>query len=219
MLCGCSVPYAWGAYYDLGRTGDSWEDAYVISSAEDLISLRSRVNSGSESSGKYYVLASDIDLTSQTGWYGIHGFKGHFDGQNHTVRMNSLSNSLFADIFELVNSDKDSIAIRNLNVTGSVQGDCAGTVVHYLYFGIVENCSFTGDMTPKDSASRFGAGGIVAHLEGGTVRNCRVSGNIGGASYAGGIAGEVLSGDIQYCTIEDKHNNHSFSDRRHCRQN
>ena len=194
----CSLP-AFGEYWDEGRSGNSWEDAYVIRTASDLVSMKNR---SSTDEGKYFVLASDIDLTSETGWSGLY-FRGHFDGQNHTIRINSQTNSVYAGLFERVRSGNDSIAIRNLNVTGSVHGNCAGTIVHYLESGIVENCSFTGDMTSGSGNNRYGAGGIVAHLEGGTVRNCRVSGNISNSGYAGGIIGKVSSGNIQNCTVEE----------------
>ncbi|MBR0257006.1 MAG: hypothetical protein IJQ58_04645, partial [Synergistaceae bacterium] len=77
---------------------------------------------------------------------------------------------------------------------------CTGTVVHYLYSGIVENCSFNGTIACDNTSSSFGAGGFVAHLEGGTVRNCTVTADISGASYTGGIAGEMTSGKIENCT-------------------
>ena len=67
LLC-FDVYAASAAYYDSDRTGDSWEDAYIISSSEDLITLKNRVNGRNEPSGKYYVLNSDIDLTSETDW-------------------------------------------------------------------------------------------------------------------------------------------------------
>ncbi|MBR0035862.1 MAG: hypothetical protein IJP54_09315, partial [Synergistaceae bacterium] len=142
------------AYYDSGRSGDSWEDAYIINSAEDLQTLKDRVDSDEELYGKYYVLASDIDLTSYTDWAGIgdeYDFTGHFDGQNHTIQMNSQTNRLNAGLFNTVDSGNENAAIRNLNVTGTITDDCAGTIVHYLNSGIVENCSFSGTITPSSS--------------------------------------------------------------------
>ncbi|MBQ3447291.1 MAG: hypothetical protein IJG37_06595, partial [Synergistaceae bacterium] len=153
-----------------------------------------------------YVLASDIDLTSYTDWAGIgdeYDFTGHFDGQNHTIQMNSQTNRLNAGLFNTVDSGNENAAIRNLNVTGTITDDCAGTIVHYLNSGIVENCSFSGTITPSSSGGSYGAGGIAAHLKGGTVRNCRVSANISGNYYAGGIAGEVYTGNIENCTVDD----------------
>ena len=185
---------AWAAYYDEGNDGDSWETAYVIDSVEDLELMKSR-----NETEKYYKLTADIDLSSETDWYGIN-FSGHFDGQNHTVRLNITNNDLFAGIFEFL-SGNDSI-IRNLNVTGNVKANCAGTIVHYLNAGLVENCSFTGTITYNSSGDSFGAGGLIAHMDGGTVRNCRVDADISGRNYAGGIAGEISEGRIENCTAD-----------------
>lgn len=205
MFCAVNVQPSSAAYYDSGRSGDSWEDAYIINSAEDLVILKDRVNAAEEPKGKYYVLGANIDITSYTDWDGIGDdsmFTGHFDGQNHTITMDSQHNSVFAGLFHTVDSGNDAVAVRNLNVTGTIKANCAGTIVHYLLSGIVENCSFNGTITPSESSS-YGAGGIVAHLQGGTVRNCRVNADISGNEYAGGIAGEVEDGNIQNCTVED----------------
>lgn len=205
VLC-VNVRTTSAAYYDSGRSGDSWEDAYIISSVEDLITLRDRIDDDEEPYRKYYVLASNIDLTSYTDWEGIwngQDFRGHFDGQNHTIHINSQTNRGYAGLFHAVSSEKNTIAVRNLNITGTINADCAGTIVHYLNSGIVENCSFSGTITPLSSGGAYGAGGIVAHLEGGTVRDCRVTANISGNDYAGGIAGEVYAGNIENCTVDD----------------
>ncbi|MBR1417473.1 MAG: hypothetical protein IJ576_00750, partial [Synergistaceae bacterium] len=53
-----------------GGGSDSWENAYIINTVEDLKQMRDRVNAGTES-GKYYKLAADLDLTAETDWEGI----------------------------------------------------------------------------------------------------------------------------------------------------
>lgn len=195
---------AYGAYYDGSNNGDSWETAYIIASSEDLRLMRDRVNSDEDPGGKYYRLNADIDVTAETDWEGIgeggDSFTGHFDGQNHTIRLNSQTNSVYAGLFNYVETAEGEIAIRNLNVSGTFNGNCVGTIVHYLMSGIMENCTFAGTITCDNESSIFGAGGLIAHLEGGTVRNCTVNADISGASYAGGIAGEMTAGYIQNCT-------------------
>ena len=156
----------------------------------------------SDTERKYYVLAADIDLSEETDWDGP-SFAGHFDGQNHTIIINSQNNIAYAGLFEEVGTEDGEIAIRNLNVTGTVAANCAGTLVHYLESGIVENCTFTGTITRYSDASSFGAGGLIAHINGGTVRNCTVRANITAGAYAGGIAGEASGGSIINCTVED----------------
>lgn len=48
-------------YYDEGNDGDSEATAYVIDSLEDFITMRDRVNNGTENEGKYYRLETDLD--------------------------------------------------------------------------------------------------------------------------------------------------------------
>lgn len=182
------------AYYDEGNDGDSWETAYIIDSVEDFMLMRDRSDSG-----KYYKLNADIDLTSETDWDDLE-FNGYFDGQNHTVRINSQNNYYYAGLFLNVGNRNAKTEIKNLNVTGNVRADCAGTLIHDLNSGTVENCSFNGTITFDTSESNYGAGGLVAHLEGGTVRDCTVNADISGGSYAGGIAGEMTGGTIENCT-------------------
>lgn len=205
LLCSVCVHEVFAEYYDEGNDGESWESAYIIDSVEDLKLMADRI-SNKEEGEKYYKLNTDIDLSSETDWDGAAPFTGHFDGQNHTIKLNSENNSLYAGIFHRIISDNDSIAVRNLNVTGIIKGNCAGTVVHYLDSGIVENCSFNGRIEYNSLSSSFGAGGIVAHMSGGTIRRCRVSADVSGVSYAGGIAGEYSGGRIENCVVEEKTN-------------
>lgn len=191
------------AYYDEGNDGNSWETAYLIDSAEDLKLMRDRVNNGYDG-GKYYKLTADIDLSSETEWKGIGDtysgyFRGHFDGQDHTVRFDVNGSELYDSLFHTVNGT-DTI-IRNINITGSIISRCSGTVVHYLEGGTVENCSFNGTVIVYGDS--FGAGGIIAHQYGGTVSNCRVNANISADNYAGGIVWTLEGGNIRNCTIEE----------------
>ncbi len=202
MFCTGNVQASSAAYYDSGRSGDSWEDAYIINSAEDLVTLKDRVNSSVEPEGKYYVLGADIDLTSYTDWEGIgvsNAFTGHFDGQNHTVTLNIDSENLDAGLFYSIATNEDEIAVRNLNISGTIKGHWVGALSWGLDSGIIENCSFTGTI----EAYGEWAGGLVDLMNGGTIRNCRVNAKISGNEYAGGIAGEVEGGNIQNCTVED----------------
>ncbi|MBR1658252.1 MAG: hypothetical protein IJ697_07280, partial [Synergistaceae bacterium] len=88
-------PFGTSYYYNSGNDGNTWETAYILSSAADFLLLQERVSNGTEGTGKYYKLNANVDMTSVTGWYGIgrdndpskseeeiiHPFTGHFDGQ------------------------------------------------------------------------------------------------------------------------------------------
>lgn len=194
--------FAEAAYYDEGNDGDSWETAYVIRTADDLIALKDRVGEGTEDLGKYYVLASDIDLTSETNWGGIgstgsgnRAFTGHFDGQGYTVTLNSRHDSLF----NTISADNDTIAVRNLNVAGSI-GNNGGGLAWELTSGIIENCSFTGTIGGNGYIM---SGGLVEWMRGGIIRNCTVSADISSeGDDAGGIVASLSGGIIDNCTVE-----------------
>lgn len=196
-----AVQMSSGAYYDIGNDGSSWENAYIIASSEDLLLMCDRVSSGDDGDGKYYMLSADIDISSVTNWRGIgngKNFTGHFDGQGHTITL-----STNRGLFDTVSSDKDTVAVRKLNITGNVN-DNGGALVYTLYSGIIEDCNFTGAIgSASDDAIVINSGGLVECMHGGTVRNCSVSADISSAEgNAGGIAGVISGGSIEYCTVK-----------------
>ncbi len=171
---------------------------YIIDSFEDWLDFRDVASSPD----KYYKLAVDLDLVNLSDDNEIE-FRGHFNGQNHTITYYNYENKVFAALFtEAGGSSVVDTEIKNLNVVGDLSGDCVGTVVHYLYSGaVIENCGFNGRIVRDGQTDAFGAGGIVTHMSGGTVTNCRVSADISGASWVGGIVGEMYSGTVQNCTV------------------
>ena len=213
MMAGLWSGAAFASYWDEGNDGDSWETAYIIDSAEDFMQMRNKTNG---ESGKYYKLTTDLDLTATTGFdFAIFG--GHFDGQNHTVKVN-ISDDFHAALFCWV--ETDGVAVRNLNVEGNVHAKYyAGGIAVRLRQGTVENCTFTGNVEAVNTSSDksiIAAGGIVVFAgdycddeqrttKAGTVNNCRFQGTVSasGTSYAeaGGIVGEVYNGSINSCTV------------------
>ncbi|MBR0079100.1 MAG: hypothetical protein IJP69_01865 [Synergistaceae bacterium] len=214
---------AFAAYYD-NNTGNSWDDAYIIGSVEDFKLMRDRVNSYSET-GKYYKLNSDIDLTNEINWIGIgkisfeganNSFKGHFDGQNHVIKINSETgiNALFHDV-----TTSTDVAIKNLNVQGTVQESkeftstssllYIGGIVKRLQMGTIENCNFTGTVraiatnADKQKLDDVEAGGIVGRCENGTIRNCKFSGTVSATANnwarAGGIVAFMSESSVISC--------------------
>ena len=212
---------AWGAYYDEGNDGDSWETAYIIDSAEDLADMAIRT---SYEVGKYFKLTTNIVSTyvMDRGYITSPGvFSGHFDGQNHTINLNLYMTRLC----HIISSDNLQPAVRNLKLTGNI-----GTKSKIAPFctelrsGIIENCSFNGTISGDyvagiacivfdenaiirncsvnaDISASEDAGGILS--EGfGVIENCSFSGTINSSNgeYAGGIAGE-FEGNIRNCTV------------------
>ena len=131
LFTAVNVPSSSAAFYDIGSTGNSWEDAYVIASPEDMTLLRDRINAGEESEGKYYKLNADISLTD---WQAIGSFTGHLDGQNHTLTINGTQG-----LFDEITVSNNEIAVRNLNLTGTVR-NYGSILASKLESGIIENC-------------------------------------------------------------------------------
>ena len=197
---------AFASYWDEGNDGDSWETAYIIDSEEDFMQMRQSNSSGK---GKYYKLTKDLDLTSLIGnstEYKTSLFYGHLDGQGHTLQINIVntgSMTLGFAIFDMVSAD--SVAIRNLNVTGSIRtsdnSGFVGGIADMLVAGTIENCSFTGTIEAAESA-----GGIVGTVErNASVKDCTFSGNITvsgeNSATVGGIAAAMVGGSIENCNV------------------
>ena len=157
---------------------------YVIASYDDMKQLRTDTNTYA-SPDIYYRLSNDIQMTKDL-WTTPIGsstskrFAGHFDGNSCTLYVN-ISNSSSSALFGYVSSDA---VIENLNVEGQI----------YL----------------RGSDTRISAGGIALRLEGGTIANCRFSGNINVANSnssvpnelnAGGIVDYMTSGTIADCSF------------------
>ena len=195
------------SYYDEGNDGSSETTAYIIDSISDLQLLVLRTGYGTEPSGKYYRLDTDLDISGISSWVPIgvdmdNPFTGHFDGNSKTINIKSTTG---APIFGAIKTS--GVALKNLNVTGSVSGEIGSGIVLWLEAGIVQDCVFKGTIKVSDSsASHLGAGGIVEVQEGGTVKNCSVlsgssiSVSSGSISYVGGIVGGMTGGNVTNCT-------------------
>ena len=187
--------YAFGEYYD-DNSGDSWEDAYIIDSAEDFELM---INRGNYDSGNYYKIGADFEIRRTSNEY--RGFHGYLDGQGHTI-------SIYYDVVDVASRlslfGYVNAIIKNLNVTGSISAKGEDSYVAALASeleegGIIEYCNVTANIEAS-----YVAGGIV-HLNEGTIRNCTFSGNVSLTSnegaLAGGIAASLLNGRVENCTV------------------
>ncbi len=136
--------YAFGDYRDEGYSGDSWEDAYIIDSAEDF-----ELMFDNDTSGKYFKIGADFDITrSGTSSAEYDYFEGHLDGQNHTITVNitNTSSNHPSSLFGSINSD--GTAIKDLNVTGSISATSSASAFAFrLIKGTIENCAFSGNIS------------------------------------------------------------------------
>ncbi|MBQ6663954.1 MAG: hypothetical protein IJM68_00040 [Synergistaceae bacterium] len=224
---------AYAEYYNEGSDGFDESHPYIIDSISDLMTLRDRVNSGEEPEDAYYRLnmpRKTMNLAEHTGWVPIgtddKPFTGHFDGSDHTIYLNITERdgdtaSLFGTIKTV-----EGFAVKNLTVDSSgsytINGRYTAGIAINLSGGSIENCHFAGNMegyryminTYENLEAE--SGGMVAHMNSGTIKNCTVkkaaikshtyvfytgSGYV--PSYSGGIAARVYGGNIENCTLEN----------------
>lgn len=179
-------------------SGDGASDANptYIFDAEGLAAMADGLD-------KAYRLMKDITVE---GWIpvGADGspFTGRFDGQGHTVTINSIyskfDNSTYVGLFGAGNACRirQVCVAGSLTYRGSVLEAAGGIIGHAGSGSIIENCLVTADLSM--GINDVTLGGISGKGESNTiVRNCLVRGNLSGNSDWGGIGGIVGRGDVQ----------------------
>ena len=199
----------WGVNRGLKGSGTE-ADPYQISNLTELIFFRDSVNAGEttyNATGIYVALTADIDMAG-TDWSVNIGddcnatFDGIFDGQNHTIKnLTSTETAAKADgyictgLFGAINGSAEikNLTIDNANInTGDFTGNNAAFVVGFAYNakGSIENVNVTN--STLNATKVDGTGAIVGYVYGGELKitNCSVTNTtITGQAYVGGIVG------------------------------
>jgi hypothetical protein len=195
-------------------------EAVLITSAQELSDIRNN-DSGS------YKLANDIDLSGFT-WEPFE-FYGELDGNGFSVKnldielpqenlglfsvLNgaTISNLGVEDVYVYSNNASGALAGRALNstitktfATGEVgSGGQTGGLV-----GFSEETHFHECYTIMDVNGRDHVGGIVGHMNGGTVENCMTHSNVYSEAWqVGGLvgwaqnAGASITKSVAYGTV------------------
>ncbi|MDR0927589.1 MAG: hypothetical protein LBO69_07480 [Ignavibacteria bacterium] len=174
-------------------------DPYQITSKADMLTLRDSTNYGVPywSQGKYFKLMNDI--TDSLNWTGIgfsadsNCFYGVFDGNNHTIYLNSDTSGIFIWNYGIIENvitagRCEQTPICGVNGLQAIPG----------FTGIIRNCHNTANVTT--SGTFIGAAGIVLDNSG-EVYNCSNVGTITDeyTNGAGGIASISVQGAITNC--------------------
>ena len=183
------------------NTGDTWDDAYVISTTDQLNLLSERVNAGNNYMCKYFKLDADITYNKETTnnftpiGTGSHPFCGNFDGQGHTIsKLNiSLGSTVYVGLFGRAND----ATIKNLKLDNSTIGG-RSSVGAILGEGTsatkVANCLVTSSVTVSGD---YYIGGIVGQKSAITGSACAAS--VSGIGSIGGIVGSGYEGTVTNC--------------------
>lgn len=177
-------------------------EPYIIATAAQLDEVRNFPSACFE-------LSKDIDLSSylnsnSSGWTPIKYFTGKFDGKKHTIKglwisLSSIDNvGLFADIQGSSDNKRASVSNLFVNISkkGITGGNRVGGICGNLYYGNIENCMVTGDISGYQYV-----GGIVGYSSGySSISQCASSGNIIATDdQVGGILGYWKSCSIENC--------------------
>lgn len=181
-------------------------EPYIIATAAQLDEVRNFPSACFE-------LSKDIDLSSylnsnSSGWTPIKYFTGKFDGKKHTIKglwisLSSIDNvGLFADIQGSSDNKRASVSNLFVNISkkGITGGNRVGGICGNLYYGNIENCMVTGDISGGGYV-----GGIVGcnsdnYYNSSIISQCASSGNIIANS---GSVGGILAYQNGACSIEN----------------
>ncbi len=197
----------------IARGSGTKNDPYIISSAAEFVYFGSKLNNNTQ----YWKLGVNIDLNNMEWTYGENSantFKGHFDGDGHTVSKYKIvptsgkNNGLFCameGVSATERADVKNLTINNVSITHTDKlanttntGALVGNVGKYVDFADVHANNVT--ITFADLTNTNYVGALVGHLQkNSSITNCsvekpsiNVTGTIsGGASYIGGAIGRV----------------------------
>ncbi len=188
----CSVSWAAESW-----TGSGTEaDPYVITTEAGLKKLATDVNSGTVYSGKYFKLGASVAVTDWTPIgqknNDVNKFAGTFDGSGQTVTINGISGRLdnaFGGYAALFGAIKGA-TIKNVTVTGTINGADVAGVVGQMNGGTVENCVNKATVVGTKKAA-----GIVVYTKNSgsaVIKDCVNYGEIkSSGDRAGGIVNLV----------------------------
>ena len=151
-----------------------------ISTTNQLIAFRDKVNSGKNFEGKIITLEDNIDLSNVCGagignWIPIGNentpFKGTFDGNGKKI----------SNLYVSYGGEKKALfgynegMIKNLTVNGSIANTTHVGGISVYNYGTIENCTNTCNMNNTNNYKRMA--GICTYNYG-TIKNCKNIGNI-----------------------------------------
>ena len=210
----------WGVSEDVdGSTADK---AYTITTTQGLDLLAQYVNSGNETSGKFFQLGGPIEYTHTTNWdnssseennYTAIGtystpFKGTFDGNNNTVSgIRIYSDNNEKGLFGMVSGGTvKRVNLANARITAEHR---VGGIAGKTFEATIEDCTVGDDVcihTVANDASNHG--GIVGNNQAGPVRRCisrarlTVADGVTNSKRYGGIVGYNNGGTITDCIAD-----------------
>ena len=177
----------------------SEEDPYLIKTADDLVDLRYYTyNKNMNTSGVYFKVTQDINMKNIGDWRGIAdnvdgGFRGHFDGANHSIW--NIGGSTY-NVCGLFGRLGDGAVIENLTIASGSLGSSLTYSIGAVAGEVCPNASVTVSNCHNYAAvsGLWGVGGIIGELEDGAhakLERCSNHGTVTAQYVGGGIVGQV----------------------------
>lgn len=143
---------------------------------------------------KHIMLTADIDLMGiQLYPIGDLGFfTGILDGGNHSISNATidLPNNNYVGLFGRIYSSgqiKD-IRLNNINIAGHSD---VGSLVGYIYDGLINNCCSTGKVVGEEYI-----GGLIGNNDYSPISHCYSTASVSGSRFVGGLIGWHSEGTL-----------------------
>ena len=187
-------------------------DADATKAADQLVALSTMAKGGTSFKGKTIELPAAVDLT-KTDFQPIMDFDGTLKGatkteNNKTVPATTVKVNV-TPVWNTLDGRNGKTMMNYLKADeNGIRKDAVGYgfVASLVDGGVVENVHvvLAVDNTGKDPGNRYTYfGGIVGFLDGGTIRNCTVSGKITAYNRIGGVVGYAKSGTIENVNVDN----------------
>ena len=172
--------------------------------ADQLVALSTLAKGGTSFAGKTIEIPEKVDLTKKD-FDPIMDFDGTLSGKSSTEKTEIAVN--VKPVWNTLDGRNGKTMMNYLGCSAGpdIRKDAVayGLVASLEKGGVVENIKVVLDVKMADPGNRYTYfGGIVGFLNGGTIRNCEVSGSIVGYNRIGGVVGYALYGTIQNVKVD-----------------
>ena len=153
-------------------SGESAEDPIIINTLQELVGIN-------KDNDAYYKLGADIkvDGTLATIFNSSTIFKGHFDGDGHTISGYTISSNNYSGLF----GNMFGATVKNLVLKDVKYETSRGEIYLGALSGYAKNCTIENVTVENFSITYSGRssitaiiGGLVGEAENSTVKNCHV---------------------------------------------
>ncbi len=154
----------------------------TISTVEELKAIAN--------TNKSYILANNIDISSETNCTPIEGFSGKLSGGGYSITNLTISavNVENIGLFGTLQGTVQDLKIENAQITARGDAGKAG-IVAGTNKGTISNVSVNGNIAPEYYNN---VGGLVGYNDCGSIVNCINQATVIGANSVGGIVGNML---------------------------